>query len=79
MTVIDLVSLDNGSNSSSTYCIDKYFGNGPDNSNGNGNGNGSDGLEDPNPNDDNDNGQEIILIQTQPDDVINNVLGDISS
>ena len=81
MTIIDLVSLDNGSNSSSTYCIDKYFGNGPDN--GNDNGNGSDSLENPDPDDDDDNsnddGKEIGLIQTQPYDVINNVMGNISS
>ena len=85
MTIIDLVILDDGSISSNTYCIDKYFVNGPDNGNGNGpdngnsNGNGSSGLEDPDPNDNNDNGKEIGSIQTQPDDVINNVMGNISS
>ena len=68
-TVVELVGSGSGSNSSSTYCIHKYFGsdNCWNNSNGNGNSNSSNSsrvLVS-----DNGNG----LIQTQLDDIIDNV------
>ena len=80
-TIVDLVDSDSGRNSSSTYCITKYFGNGPDN--GDGNGNGSGVLADSDLNHDNDNsnnhGNDNNSIQTKLDDIINNDMGKINS